>query len=114
MAGGADDANDPKRFDQQKNEEAARRRRDDIVLQEIMDTAGGRDWMYRKLEAGHIYGAAADLGGLNRQADPFVTYFLAGERNFANLLLMDLQHACPEQYLTMITEQNEKRAIRDA
>lgn len=108
------DANDSKAFDQAKTEEAARKRADDLVLQNIMDTPSGRDWMYRKLEACHIYDVGADLGSANRNADPYLTYFMAGERNIGNQMLIDLQRASPSQYLTMISEQNEKKALRDA
>lgn len=115
MAGLAgDEANDPKRFEQLKNEENARRRRDDIVLQQIMDTHAGRDWMYRKLAAGHIFEIVADLGSLERASDPLLTYFRDGERSMANQLLADVQRASPEQYLRMISDQNEKKALRDA
>lgn len=97
------DANDPKAFDQAKREEQARRRSDDLVVQQIMDARSGRDWMYRKLAAMHIYETTFIPG------QPDTTAFKLGEENIGKQFLADLQRSCPSQYLLMLSEQNEKR-----
>lgn len=108
-----DDANDPQAFSQAKNEQNTRRRLDDFVIQRIMDDRAGRDWMYRKLAACHIYDASVDLGSLERGSDPYATYFFCGERNVGNQLLADVQRGAADQYLLMLKEQNETKAARN-
>jgi len=67
----------------------------------IMSTKAGRAWMERKLSDAHIFHEDF-TGNALREA------FLKGQRNFGLALLADIHRFCPEAYLTMMRERNER------
>ena len=71
-----------------------------------MSTTAGRSWVYRLLEATHIYQTS-------RRSTPHDTYFAEGERNVGLRLLTDLMSYCPELYLQMLQDANVKEAAND-
>ena len=68
------------------------------VVRNIMQSATGRAWIYKKLEGCHIYGNPFIPG----QSD--TTAFNLGEANQGKILLAEVQSAAPDLYLTMIQE----------
>lgn len=108
-----DEAREARRLASARSLEKANARIDADVLRTVMHSRNGRDWLYRTLEAAHIFGSVADLGTRERNADPFVTYYRDGERNFGNRLLQDAQRASGQLFQQMIDEQNAKREQRE-
>lgn len=68
------------------------------VIRNVMQSAAGRSWIYSILEMCHIYGNPFIPG----QQD--VTAFNLGQANIGKILLVDVQVATPDLYLTMIQE----------
>lgn len=67
----------------------------------IMSTLPGRSWMFRRLEACHCFN------------DPFTgdalhEAYRKGERNFGLQLLAQIMAYCPEQYIQMTREANDR------
>ncbi len=77
------------------------------VTRDIMRTAAGRAWMYRKLEACHIYQTTATPG------DAFATYFNEGQRNIGLMLNAEILTACPDEFILMLKEANERDLTSD-
>ena len=73
----------------------------------IMSTQQGREWMYRLLELCHI--GQSPFTGDNDQ-----TNFQCGEQNIGLRLWGSLQGACPDLYLLMMQEANERSISTDA
>lgn len=67
----------------------------------IMSTLPGRSWMFRRLEACHCFNDAF-TGDALREA------YQKGERNFGLQLLAQLMKYCPEQYIQMTREANDR------
>lgn len=72
----------------------------------IMTTIPGRAWMWRQLGTAHIF--VSDFTG-----DPMRDAFSAGERNFGLRLLADIMRHCPESYLQMTREANDRHHSND-
>ncbi len=68
------------------------------VVRNVMQTAAGRRWLYGILDMCYIYGNPFAPG----QGD--VTAFNLGQANIGKILLVDIQMATPDLYLTMIQE----------
>ena len=77
------------------------------VLQNIMSYPAGRGWMLGKLEACHIF-ATTFAPNANQTA------FNEGARNIGLMLLNDIMRHCPDNYVLMMRERNERDAISDA
>src|SRR6266702_1556336 len=91
------------RKDVRKAEKAARqqeRTRQDII-KGIMSVAGGRSWMLDILESCHVFASSFSIDS-SRMA------FSEGERNVGLQLLNDIMAACPDQYVVMMRERNER------
>lgn len=84
----------------------AQRIADRDIIRSLMSTTAGRSWVYRLLEATHIYQTS-------RRSTPHDTYFAEGERNVGLRLLTDLMSYCPELYLQMLQDANVKEAAND-
>ena len=76
------------------------------IINGIMSVAPGRMWMCDLLEACHIFATSYSDVGL-RMA------FLEGQREVGLRLLMDIMGACPDQYVTMMRERNERASTND-
>lgn len=68
------------------------------VIKEIMSTSPGRKWIYDWLERCHCYSTSFIQGS------PDASAFREGERNIGLQLLVDVQNAASETYLTMLKE----------
>jgi hypothetical protein len=97
------DANDPAVLEAKRKEQGRRRRADNDVLRKLMHDVDGRDWLYRKLEACHIYQTSFSPG------QPDVTAFNLGMENFGKQLMLEAQRASADLYVKMIKEQNDKK-----
>lgn len=82
-------------------------RQDLDVTRDIMRTTFGRAWMYRKLTACHIYQTTATPG------DAFATYFNEGQRNIGLMLNAEILAACPDEFILMLKEANERDISSD-
>lgn len=94
--------------------EAVRLARNDAdVLRKLMNDKGGRAWLYRQLEACHIFGnpvAQVD----NAPADVPMTFFNLGNQNYGKQLWLAAQAASVDLYMKMIKEQHEEQNRREA
>ncbi len=80
--------------------EAEKLRRADMdVLREIMATPQGRGWLWRRLEACHIFGNTFFGEETHRSA------FAQGQENVGRRLWADVQEASLELYVKMCAEQ---------
>jgi len=77
------------------------------VIKSLMSVKGGRGWMLEKLEGCHIFRTSFST-------DPLQMAFMEGERRQGLLLLNDIMQSCPDQYILMMRERNERDAARDA
>ncbi len=95
-------AADPAEEKRQREEERQRARNDADVLRKVMFTKEGRDWLYRKLDACHIFGNPFSPGAAD------ITAFNLGEQNVGKMLLAEAMDASPDQYMQMMRERREE------
>jgi len=77
------------------------------VISGIMSVGPGRKWMCELLESCHCFATSFSDIGL-RMA------FCEGQREVGIRLLSDIMSACPDQYITMMRERNERQSAIDA
>ena len=90
----------------QKQAKVADQQRREIV-NGIMSVGPGRRWICDLLETCHIFATSYSDVGL-RMA------FLEGQREIGIRLLMDIMASCPDQYVTMMRERNERQSANDS
>jgi hypothetical protein len=78
---------------------ADRERRE--IVGGIMSVAPGRSWMLDLLERCHIFQVSFNGNAL-------ASAFAEGERNVGLKLLNDIMSFCPDQYIAMMQERNER------
>ena len=89
----------------QKRQRVEDQQRREIVTG-IMSLPPGRKWVCDILEACHVFATSyADVG--LRMA------FMEGQREVGLRLLVDIMGACPDQYITMMRERNERQSAID-
>ena len=77
------------------------------IISGIMSVAPGRSWMCDLLEHCHIFHTSYnDL--------PHRMAFMEGQREVGIRLLTDIMGACPDQYVLMMRERNERDSSYDA
>lgn len=77
------------------------------IVTGIMSVAPGRSWVCDLLEHCHIFHTSYnDL--------PHRMAFMEGQREVGIRLLSDIMGACPDQYVTMMRERNERQHSYDA
>jgi hypothetical protein len=77
------------------------------IVTGIMSVAPGRQWMCDILEHCHIFHTSYnDVSG--RMA------FMEGQREVGILLLNDIMQSCPDEYVVMMRERNERQSTIDA
>jgi len=84
-----------KTWDQQQRE----------IMVGIMSLAPGRRWMCDLLEHCHVFGTSFSLNGLGMA-------FNEGQREIGLRLILAINEACPDQYVTMMRERNERSTSR--
>lgn len=77
------------------------------VVVAIMQHSNGRRWMWNRLEACHIFAPSHSGNALN-------TAFAEGERNIGLMFLADIMAHCPEQYIQMAREANDRARAAEA
>ena len=77
------------------------------IVTGIMLVAPGRSWMCDILESCHIFATSYNDVSL-RMA------FMEGQREVGIRLLTDIMAACPDQYILMMRERNERNSSHDA
>lgn len=75
------------------------------VITNIMSTIPGRAWMLDRLERCHIFATTF----VN---DALITAFGEGQRNIGLQDIDDIMQACPDKYILMMRERNERDASR--
>lgn len=92
------------RSDVRKAEKAARAETANrgAILMMLASSVEGRQYLWDALEHSHIF--ASTFTG-----DPLRSAFLEGERNVGLRLLSDLVQECPNHFLQMMREANERR-----
>lgn len=83
------------------------------ILRIIMHSKTGRSWLYRQLEACHIFGNPVAQFD-NAPADVPMTFFNLGNQNYGKQLWLAAQAASVDLYMKMIKEQHEEQNRRDA
>lgn len=78
-----------------------------LFLRAMMDTVQGRRWLYHHLAECQVFVEVPAF-------DPHRDYFAAGRRSVGLPLMATLQTNCPDQYLWMIREENDRLAARTA
>jgi hypothetical protein len=76
-------------------------------LKSCLSQSGGRQWFWDLLEACHMW--ADPFTG-----NPYQEAFLKGERNVGLRIFADIAQHCPDQYISMMREANDRRATLDA
>ncbi|HEX4919321.1 MAG TPA: hypothetical protein VFV92_01100 [Candidatus Bathyarchaeia archaeon] len=86
-----------------KLEKSARNRsiEDGIVMRGLMDTMQGRQFVYNKLAAAHVFHTSFSPNAL-------IMAFNEGERSRGLDLLADIMMYCPEKYVLMTREANDR------
>lgn len=90
----------------EKEARFAERQRQEIITN-LMSTMAGRSWVLEKLEECHIFATS-----FNR--DPCAMAYMEGERSIGLKLLNDIMRSCPDQYILMMRERNQRDAARSA
>jgi hypothetical protein len=89
----------------EKDAKLADQQRKEIVTQ-IMQTMPGRRWMLEKLEECHVFRTS-----FNRDSSTMA--FMEGQRDIGLKLLNDIMASCPDEYLLMMRESNERRSASE-
>lgn len=77
------------------------------IVTGIMSVIPGRSWMCDILESCHIFATSYnDIG--------YRMAFMEGQREVGIRLLTDIMGACPDQYVLMMRERNERNTAHDA
>lgn len=76
------------------------------VMVQIMSAIPGRRWMLEKLEECHVFQTSYSR-------EPIVMAFNEGQRDIGLRLLNDIMSSCPDQYILMMRENNERRSASE-
>ena len=71
------------------------------IIRSLMSIPPGRAWVLTLLESAHVFATSFDR-------DPVAMAFNEGERNQGLILLTAIMSACPDQFLLMMKERNER------
>jgi hypothetical protein len=87
----------------EKESRIADRERAGVILS-VMATRAGRGWAWDRLAEAHVFSTSYSPDALQMA-------FAEGERNAGLRLLNDIIEWCPEQFIQMMREQNERRDL---
>jgi len=76
------------------------------VLVTLADSAIGREWLWAQLSAAHIFTTTFS-------PDSRHSAFLEGERNAGLRLLDEIMQHCPDQFIQMMREANDRRSTSE-
>jgi len=77
------------------------------VIKGIMSVPPGRKWMYDLLFRCHVFSTSYSDLGLRMS-------FMEGQREVAIWVLTDIMSACPDSYVEMMREANERQSAIDS
>ena len=86
----------------EKSAKLADRQRGEVLIA-ICSTEPGRRYLWERLDEAHIFRTSFST-------DPIQMAFYEGERNQGLLLLGDIMQWCPDQFIQMMREHNERRS----
>src|SRR5262245_46723246 len=89
----------------QKRQRVAEQQRREVIAG-IMSVAPGRSWMCDMLEGCHVYSTSFSDEGLRMAV-------MEGQREVGLRLLLDIMGSCPDHYITMMRERNERQSSID-
>lgn len=96
-----DNAADRRQVRRAQKQSKVREQQDRGVVAGLMDTRQGRAWMLDHLEFCHIFAS-------NFSGNPYNDALGEGQRTVGLRLLGQIMSACPDQYVTMMRERNER------
>jgi hypothetical protein len=76
------------------------------TIRALMGTTQGRQWVFERLTASHIFASSFSL-------DPLQMAFKEGERNSGLQLLNDVMAISPDEYVMMMREANVRHSTAD-
>ena len=88
----------------EKDEAVATRQRGEVIFG-LMSTSPGRAYIWEQLSAAHIFSTSFALDALQMA-------FSEGERNAGLRLLNDIMDTCPDEFILMMRERNERDSAR--
>lgn len=71
------------------------------IVRGLMSTTPGRAWVLARLESAHVFATSFDR-------DAIAMAFNEGERNQGLKLLNEIMSHCPDSYILMMNERNQK------
>lgn len=92
------DASDKTQVDKRKRDSGRRKKQAESVIRQLMETPGGRQWVWEQLTLSHLFATSFVSG------DPMATAFREGERNAGLRLLASVMKAAPDLYLVAMKE----------
>lgn len=92
------------RLAEKQSKRAARERR--VVIATVMASASGRQWFYEILTTCHVFATSFSL-------DTKEMAFKEGERNIGLMFLTELMRTCPNEYMLMMREANERDSVSE-
>lgn len=101
------DASNPRHIRIAKKEVKLREQQDREVVVAIMGTTNGRAWILSWLESCNIF--STPFSGVDAR-----TNFNCGQHNVGVQLLNQVVRLCPDEYVRMMKERNERDAARSA
>lgn len=103
MAYNAGERKDVRRAE--KDARLAEKQRHEVITG-LMAGMAGRRWMLEKLEECHIFATSFSR-------DEGTMAFMEGERSIGLKLLNDIMRSCPDHYILMMRERNERDAATE-
>lgn len=104
---GSYDATDPEAEKRARREQEIQRGNDFEVVRFLLGTKARRSWLYRKLEACHIYGNSF------QGEETHKTAFALGQENIGKQLMLEASDASSELYMLMMKEAKTEEARRE-
>jgi hypothetical protein len=89
----------------EKDAKLAEQQRREVIVG-LMSAIPGRRWVLETLESCHIFRTS-----YNR--DPTTMAFMEGQRDIGLRLLNDIMASCPDDYIQMMRESNERRSTSE-
>jgi hypothetical protein len=89
----------------EKDAKLAEQQRREVIVG-LMSAIPGRRWVLETLESCHIFRTS-----YNR--DPTTMAFMEGQRDIGLRLLNDIMASCPDDYILMMRESNERRSTSE-
>ena len=77
-----------------------------VTIRSVMDTKSGRLWFFDLLTSCHIFDSSFAM-------EAIAMAFKEGERNIGLQILRDLMRACPDMYVLMMREANERDTLSE-